>query len=65
MEKRRWSDAKKESMITPKLMQQLEDMIWQKVYCCREWIVSPLYPVGSCGYCGKRPKPRPQENDNA
>lgn len=24
-------------------------------FCCREWILAILAPVGTCGYCGQRP----------
>lgn len=24
-------------------------------YCCREWVLAALHPVGSCGLCGERP----------
>lgn len=25
------------------------------VRCCREWLVCPLWPIGPCGLCGRRP----------
>lgn len=27
----------------------------RRAYCCREWLICPLLPVGPCGYCGIRP----------
>lgn len=32
-------------------------MLIQPFLCCRVWPVNPLYPVGSCGVCGQRPRP--------
>ena len=35
-------------------MAELTDLLAVAV-CCREWPVSPLGRMGSCGYCGEVP----------
>lgn len=29
--------------------------------CCREWELAFGYPVGRCGICGQRPRPKEEE----
>ena len=34
-----------------------DDLPLITVWCCRPWLVCPLFPVGRCGYCGHQPAP--------
>jgi hypothetical protein len=42
--------------ITHRILQPLPKLITYIGYCCREWVLAAMVPVGRCGLCGERPE---------